>query len=226
MAEGVPSRARRQAEEEGVGFGLYEVGSLKSYAYVEVEERSRYFDEAIKIYQDAFQIPDFAVSPQRLEGILLRKGGQPRLALLMDSEVVAMAVYASFKEGNVIWYLAVKREERGKGLGSLMVHRVIDALKLGRGDFIYAEYEDSLIPFWASNGFKVIPVRYYQPPLSNRWVRINLGATPLRCEKTLSGKQVLSFVERIYADAYRVNYLGNPYFEGLRADCENLALRF
>ena len=199
---------------------------MKSYAYVEIEERNRYFDEAIKIYQDAFQRPDFAVSPQRLEGFLLRKAAQPRLALLRDSEVVAMAVYASFKEGAVIWYLAVKREERGKGLGSLMVRRLIDALKSGIGDFLYAEYEDSLIPFWASNGFKVIPVRYYQPPLSNRWVRINLGATPLHYRKTLSGKQVLSFVERTYADAYRVDYLGSPYFEGLRADCENLTLRF
>ncbi|MFP3220486.1 MAG: GNAT family N-acetyltransferase [Candidatus Marsarchaeota archaeon] len=194
--------------------------------YEEIREKNEDFEDAVAIYRESFKDKSVAVSPEIFERSL-GSTKVPALALLRrGKEPISMARFAVFPEGAVIWYLAVKPSERGKGYGTTMVRKVLETLtrisKDVGAEFVFAEYEDALAGFWERNGFRKLPVNYYQPPISDGWVRMNLGAKPLTARCELSGEALLRFIKKIYSDVYGVNYLRDQHFTALEEECRGL----
>ncbi len=191
----------------------------------ELGEDSEDLDEALRIYKESFGDSVTAIPVEILHKIVGRRGG-PRLAVLKERAVLAMAIFARLNKGSVIWYLAVDPKNRGRGLGSQLVKAVANLLssevKPGPEAFLYAEFEDKLTPFWRANGFKVIPIRYYQPPMRGAWVRLNLGALPLLPRSPLAGSAVCDFVREIYTTVYRVKDFDDDHVRQVFSDCTSL----
>ncbi|WP_449462409.1 GNAT family N-acetyltransferase [Tardisphaera miroshnichenkoae] len=193
--------------------------------FKELTEDGEDLKEALRIYEESFRDSSTSLPVEFLRKIVGRRGG-PRLGILKEKQVVAMTVFARLTKGSVVWYLAVDRKNRGRGLGSQLVKSVASVLssevRPGPEAFLYAEFEDQLISFWEANGFRVIPIHYYQPPIRGTWVRLNLGALPLHPRSSLSGSAVRDFVYEIYTSVYRVQDLEDEYVRRVLSDCSGL----
>ncbi|MGC8601565.1 MAG: GNAT family N-acetyltransferase [Thermoprotei archaeon] len=194
--------------------------------FKEVHNGDPELEKALEIYEECFSGSPISIPAETLHEALMRKSGGPRIAVLTEQTVIAMAVFSRFDKGSIIWYLAVMREARRKGYGSLMVRSIADVLKEevqpGPSAFLYAEFDGELAPFWESNGFRVLPVRYFQPPIAGTWVSLKLGAKALYFPSKLTGKAVEEFVREIYTEVYRVKELNEEHARTTLNDCLNM----
>ncbi|MFQ1020907.1 GNAT family N-acetyltransferase [Tardisphaera saccharovorans] len=191
----------------------------------ELNGRDEDLDEALRIYEESFGNSPTSIPVEFLRGIIGRRAG-PRLAVLRDGVVVAMAIFARLDRGSIIWYLAVDYRYRRRGLGSQLVKSVSNVLsgevKAGPEAFLYAEFEDKIVPFWKANGFYVLPIRYYQPPMRGAWVRLNLGVLPLLPRSSLTSSTVRDFIYEIYTTVYKVKDQNDEHVRHVLEDCSRL----
>jgi GNAT superfamily N-acetyltransferase len=163
------------------------------------------------VYREAFP------SGAKPEGILrsmLDRGIAYLHAGLIDGQVATMAVSGILSEGNdkrlIIDYLAVSREMRGKGAGTVFLNLIIDWAIQNHGvqGVIIEAESGSLenhtqrIHFWEKNGFILTPyVHQYiwvPEPYQAMLKPLEPGVTV-----TDNGKSLFRYINNFHKKAYR-----------------------
>lgn len=194
------------------------------------------FNDAISIYKEAFESkPETYIDPKyfsQSSGRITRDM-EWHFCVLTDKNVVGMIAFASTIFGGYGGYVAVRKELRHRGYGSILLKNMVDILRKDSEKkewdikFLFAEYEDENKGLWESKGFTTLPVEYFQPPLTEtkEWFPMNLGAFPLTEKGMISGKEILNFATFLYSKVYWAKgYSKTPEYKKLEKDCRNLTV--
>lgn len=115
------------------------------------------FNRVSQLYKDSFT-PDVRIRIKLVKRRL--RTNKYKLYLIMghDKIVRGFCLFGTFSRFNHLDYIAIKKEFRGNGMGSLVMKMILDVYG---NKPITLECEDKLIPFYEKFGFKVIPNLVY-----------------------------------------------------------------
>ncbi|WP_338602800.1 GNAT family N-acetyltransferase [Sulfolobus tengchongensis] len=187
-------------------------------------------EEMYSLYQKLFPVKEEAETIENLKKYLSLKEtsyyGQNNYHILIaktEGKVIGFVIGDYYAEASVgiIEFLAVAEEFRGKGLGSMLEKAFVekvseDAKKVGKEvKGILIEVEDiekgmknNSILFWVNLGYKLIPIKYIQPPLSpgkHRAENLRLMYKPLDESDEINGKTLLNAIKDYFKYAMSID---------------------
>jgi GNAT superfamily N-acetyltransferase len=199
---------------------------------------------ATEIYRDAFPNPDEAEGPDTWLPLMTTEvpAGQPFVHMILacdTGERILGGIIFEFYRESECWlatYIAVRPDERHRGIGSALIAKVVDTISKQTKDVtLFAEtempgrLESPAEREWAwkrlnvltSLGFSRIPIDYVQPalssekhPIDNLYLLLHGGQ---RAELAIASSRLIAFLKEFYAALHQ------PTSEHLSKMCDMLA---
>ncbi|MGC9071209.1 MAG: GNAT family N-acetyltransferase [Acidilobus sp.] len=182
------------------------------------------------LYRRIFRVDEEAETLENLERYLKLKetdyygdNAYHVIVALLSGDVIGFVIGDYYAEPSVavIEFLGVREDMRGMGFGRLLESEFVrtamsDASRVRRelrGVFIEVEDVErgmlgSSALFWSRLGYRFVPVRYIQPPLSagkRQAVGLRLMFRPTRPSAELSGDLLLSFLRSYFKYAMSIS---------------------
>jgi ribosomal protein S18 acetylase RimI-like enzyme len=160
---------------------------------------SRRFRAAMQIYRAEF--PDTAFSTSRTRALL--KAGSYQLFVAEDeSGVPAMALVWICRQPAFLHldYIAVKQEQKGRGIGTTLYRWLIDHIQelSPRAQLLTLEVDDELLGFYRRSATKVLQNTPYLFPACQGPLPLNLMVHDRLGRKTLNRALVQAIIRNLY----------------------------
>ena len=160
---------------------------------------SRRFREAMRIYRVEF--PDTALPTARIRALL--KAESYQLFVAEDTrDTLAMALVWLCRQPAFVHldYIAVKQEEKGRGVGTALYRWLIDHMQelSPRAQLLTLEVDDGLLGFYRRSSTKVLQNTPYMFPARQGPLPLNLMVHDRRGRKTLNRALVQAIIRGLY----------------------------
>jgi GNAT superfamily N-acetyltransferase len=164
-----------------------------------IQYHSRRFRAAMQIYRAEF--PDTAFPTAKIHALL--KAGSYQLFIAEDeSGVLAMALVWICRQPAFLHldYIAVKQEEKGRGIGTTLYRWLIDHMQelSPRAQLLTLEVEDDLLGFYRRSRTKTLQNVPYLFPVRHGSIPMHLMVHDRLGRKTLTRALVQAIIRALY----------------------------
>jgi GNAT superfamily N-acetyltransferase len=176
------------------------------------------FNEAIEIYEEAFP-PGEKRSVDDIK-INLEKNNEKMFIAKYDDIPVIFSMVWPVKDTDFLFldYIAVRKEYRGKGLGSIFLEKIFDISENDSFNHMIIEVENpeegdnkkqrkARIQFYRRSGAKTLTgFKYFLPPRNNnKSQEMKLMIISRKNIKRVSGEKIQSVLSQIYTHIYNMS---------------------
>ncbi len=171
--------------------------------YIDLKENLHLFNEFVNIYEDSFEPNE----QESKESILnrVKSGFYKLIALKKDGQIVGFYILDLVKPFVVVMYIAVEKNQRGKGLGSEMIEQIKEYFSSLDGYFwllIEAKHKQSLL--YERFGFKKLDFFYAIPSFDKSDDIVKMNLLLMQKEKNITQEKLRFIIHQIFTQGYRL----------------------
>ncbi len=170
---------------------------------IDIADDLSYFDQCVEIYESSFE-DDERESEQSIFDRI--KSGYYKLIAFKDKgQIIGFYILDLVKPFGVITYLVIKKEYRGRGLGSELLKQGIayfQSLKEFSWLLIEAKYKQSLL--YEKLGFKKLDFFYGIPAFNSDKNVVKMNLLLIQKDKQITQKDLKTIITQIFTQGYRL----------------------